>query len=169
MVKICCDRCKKELDPNNKMDYISFNYQEFYRGESGVDSQCEYIDLCIGCMDALKKFLAGSRVKNGENATEQQNNISEQPRTTSKPQVTEVNKPTKLFRAPKDEIKKPESSKSGRKSRLDYGKIMALHNAGWSNQKIADEMGMSYNAVATAISNYKKKMRLNYKLTDSED
>lgn len=36
---------------------------------------------------------------------------------------------------------------------------MALHNAGWSNVKIADEMGMSKASVATAISVYRKKMR----------
>ena len=45
------------------------------------------------------------------------------------------------------------------KRRVDYGKIMALKNAGWSNAKIADEMGMTQGAVATALSAYRKKMR----------
>ena len=45
------------------------------------------------------------------------------------------------------------------RQKLDYGKIMALHDAKWSNQKIADEMGMTYAAVATAISTYKRKMK----------
>lgn len=43
------------------------------------------------------------------------------------------------------------------RKRIDYGKIMALRNAGWSNEKIADEMHMTKASVATAISTYKKK------------
>lgn len=45
-----------------------------------------------------------------------------------------------------------------KRRRIDYGKIMALHDAGWNNAKIADEMGMSKASVATAISVHKKKM-----------
>lgn len=52
------------------------------------------------------------------------------------------------------EEKKNETAK--RKSRIDYGKIMALHNAGWSNGEIADEMRMKKSSVATAICIYKK-------------
>ena len=51
----------------------------------------------------------------------------------------------------------PPEKKEGRK-RVDYGKIMALRDAGWDNARIADEMGMSKNAVATAISVYRKKL-----------
>lgn len=43
------------------------------------------------------------------------------------------------------------------RKRIDYGKLMALRNAGWPNAKIADEMGMSKGAVSVAISTYKKK------------
>lgn len=43
------------------------------------------------------------------------------------------------------EKKKPEPgstppTKPGKGRKIDVGKIMALHNAGWSNVKIADEM-----------------------------
>lgn len=76
----------------------------------------------------------------------------------SEPQESGTNQPRELFRAPKDETPPPEAKKTRKK--IDYGKIMALHTAGWNNTKIADEMGMTYAAVATAISTYKKKMRL---------
>ena len=82
--------------------------------------------------------------------------ISEQPKSVSAQQETVPNQPQELFRAPKDGKLQPKVKKT--RQRIDYGKIMALHNAGWSNQKIADEMGMTYGAVATAISTYKKKV-----------
>lgn len=38
------------------------------------------------------------------------------------------------------ETEKPHGSK---KKRIDTGKLLALHKAGWSNVKIADELGIS--------------------------
>lgn len=60
---------------------------------------------------------------------------------------------------PKIEIKQNESISEPKKqrNRIDIGKIMALKNAGWSNVKIADEMGMQPQSVASAIYQYKKK------------
>ena len=52
---------------------------------------------------------------------------------------------------------KPEPVKRKRRSSIDIGKIMALKNAGWSNVKIADEMGMNPQSVANAIYQHKKK------------
>lgn len=79
----------------------------------------------------------------------------EEAETVSKQDEGEADRTKELFRAPKDGLK-TEGKKTRKK--IDYGKIMALHNAGWPNQKIADEMGMTYGAVATAISTYKKKV-----------
>ena len=56
------------------------------------------------------------------------------------------------------ENQRPQRAKEKKKRRrIDYGKIMALRNAGWSNGEIADEMCMTKEAVATAVSTYKKK------------
>lgn len=41
--------------------------------------------------------------------------------------------------------------------RIDYGKIMALTNAGWTAKQIADEMDMSVDAVYVARNKTKKK------------
>lgn len=38
---------------------------------------------------------------------------------------------------------KPKVAKNSRKLDLDLGKIAALHNAGWTNRKIAEEMKVS--------------------------
>lgn len=115
-------------------------------------------------MEAVLKETETS-AENHEKHDEQPKTLSEQPETVPKQPETVLesqeagaDQPTEIFRAPKEKMDQPKSGTTRRK--IDYGKIMALHNAGWSNQKIADEMGMTYNAVATAISNYKKKMRV---------
>lgn len=40
--------------------------------------------------------------------------------------------------------------------KIDRGKVMALHNAGWSNVKIAEEMGCSAWSVGTIIKEEKQ-------------
>lgn len=44
--------------------------------------------------------------------------------------------------------KQDEPKKRGKKSTIDLGKLKALHNAGWSNAKIADEMKITAPTVA---------------------
>lgn len=44
--------------------------------------------------------------------------------------------------------------KSGRK-KIDRGKVMALHRAGWTNKKIADEMACSEASVSTILKEEK--------------
>lgn len=151
MVKIYCNRCKKELDRNNKIGYIALNYRRSYLGDLVGDNQYEDMDFCTECMDALKAFLS-------ETPAEHPARHNESVETASQSQESETDQPKELFREPKDGTLKPEGKKT--RQRLDYGKIMALHNAGWSNAKIADEMGMTYAAVATAISTYKRKMKV---------
>lgn len=158
MVKIYCNRCNKELDRNNKIGYIALNYRQSYRGDFVGDNQYEDMDFCTECMDALKAFLAGTPAEHPAKHEESTETSLKQVKTASKQTETVPNQPQELFRAPKDGKLQPEVKKT--RQRIDYGKIMALHNAGWSNQKIADEMGMTYAAVATAISTYKKKMRV---------
>lgn len=41
----------------------------------------------------------------------------------------------------------PPTPKSAKKKKVDAGKIHALHNAGWSQAKIADEMKLSISTV----------------------
>lgn len=49
---------------------------------------------------------------------------------------------------------KPETKE---KKKVDIGKIMALKNAGWTNKSIAEEMGMTQNAVAVQICTHRKR------------
>lgn len=45
---------------------------------------------------------------------------------------------------------------SGEKNSIDVGKVMALHNAKWSQAKIADEMGCSQGRISQIIKEYKQ-------------
>lgn len=53
-----------------------------------------------------------------------------------------VENPTIHFDGGKQIVPK-DPKKQNNRAKLDIGKIGALHNAGWTNQKIADEMGVS--------------------------
>lgn len=46
--------------------------------------------------------------------------------------------------------------KTSTKKKLDWGKIQALHNAGWPHAKIADEMGCTVSTVDTGLSRLRK-------------
>lgn len=48
------------------------------------------------------------------------------------------------------------SKPSGNRKKLDWGKIKALHDAGWSHAKIADEMGCTVATVDTGLSRMRK-------------
>lgn len=59
----------------------------------------------------------------------------------------------------------PENSSGGGKAvipvkkrkTLDWGKIQALHKAGWSHAKIADEMGATVSTIATGLSKLRRE------------
>lgn len=94
-----------------------------------------------------------------ESSTRVNKVISEIPVTVLEPKkrkTTPEKKPenqTKVKTEPKEakeeakeeaKTKKPvTSSVTKKKNQIDHGKILALHNAGWDNKKIAEEMGCS--------------------------
>lgn len=57
-----------------------------------------------------------------------------------------------------------EKPKKERKKRntVDYGKITALYKAGWSQKKIAEEMGVTPTSISMALKRYKDKMDIGF-------
>ncbi len=51
--------------------------------------------------------------------------------------------------SPPEEPEKPK--KTGKRTKIDRGKVLALHNAGWTNKKIADEMACSEWSVSMIL------------------
>lgn len=57
---------------------------------------------------------------------------------------------------PKQEPKKPAPKKPAGKINIDMGKVKALRNAGWSFDKIGDEMGVSAQTIANRMKEYEQ-------------
>lgn len=62
---------------------------------------------------------------------------------------------------PKPEPKAPEAPapEAPKRRAIDKGKVMALHNAGWSAAKIADELQCSTQTVYAIISKAKQEQK----------
>ncbi len=131
MIKILCDRCGAEIKPG-KIGYVALNFREMPRGDFVADNMFENFHFCSACMDGIADYISN-------------------PGKNEKSETPTKEEPAKAATSEPDKAVKP-------RRRIDYGKIMALHNAGWNNAKIADEMGMTKAAVSTALSTYRKKM-----------
>ena len=58
---------------------------------------------------------------------------------------------TELEPEPEPEHMKPAPKKANAKINIDMGKVKALRDAGWSFDKIADEMGCSSQTIANRL------------------
>ena len=57
----------------------------------------------------------------------------------------------RLESPPPEESEKEKPKKTGKRTKIDRGKVLALHNAGWTNKKIADEMACSEWSVSMIL------------------
>ena len=64
--------------------------------------------------------------------------------------------------AAEDSSQKPEKKTKKKRNKVDYGKITALYKAGWSQKKIADEMGVTPTSISMALKRYKDKMEIGF-------
>lgn len=67
-----------------------------------------------------------------------------------------LSEPIQPEKKPEKPVKK-EAPKAGKKKPLDDGKILALRTAGWSLQKIADEMNVSQQTIANHLDAMKDR------------
>ena len=128
MIKIICDRCGGEIKSNPVRIVPSVTKED---GISfGYEGWDITRDYCEKCVESILKFMNGVH-----NAVDQEKNDNK----------IEQNK----------ERKRKYKTK---RTHLDLGKIIALKNAGWSNSKIADEIGTTSASIASTIYNYKNKL-----------
>lgn len=80
------------------------------------------------------------------------------PEPESETVTADIPLPVPAMEEAEEEKQSPPSAepekKSGRK-KIDRGKVMALHRAGWTNKKIADEMACSEASVSTILKEEK--------------
>lgn len=141
MIKILCDRCEKEIQEHGEdIGYISLGInvnplQGIRENEISIQgAEFSNWHFCPECMKEIKDYIYSR-----PNAARLSKILNE----------TESNNP--------ESVSEPEKVEQKGRKRIDIGKIIALKNAGWSNVKIADEMGMTANNVAQYIYQYKKK------------
>lgn len=115
MRKIICDRCGAEIPNNQKIGYISANWRRPSDWELLHDNPYEHMDFCEHCMNVIVACIDNVDISR------------EEPEAVEDP-VQEEPEPVK---------------KAPQKKSVDKGKVGALSKAGWSNAKIADEMGVS--------------------------
>ena len=132
--KIFCDYCKKQIIG----DYAKILPKLYDKsgdciGELNCKEQHEK-DYHPNCIMKILAVVNGCTEKNEVNDTQ------DEPKT-------------------KEESPKQGKKETGKKNKLDIGKIFALKKAGWSYEKIADEMGTTKASIASTIYAYKKKMQ----------
>ena len=136
-----------------------------------INEQSErFVELLIGEHGKQCKPASGQNTEHdrgqqiasavsGENETEMPDNETEMPdNETEMPDNGTVISDNRTPAAVVEEVESTEKqSVKKKRKRLDMGKIMALKRAGWSNKAIAEEMSMTSNAVAVAISTYRRR------------
>lgn len=73
-----------------------------------------------------------------------------------RPMTAEEETEQKLAETKAEPKRKAEAKPKKPKPEIDHGKIMALHKAGWSSNKIAGEMGISAQTVLNHIARDEK-------------
>ena len=91
----------------------------------------------------LSDLLEGMRFLVDE---ETEKEVTEDPAEKAAPEPENTTKPSK-------------KANQGKRIKLDEGKIKALHDAGWSNMKIADEMGVSDVTISKRLKEMEERDR----------
>ena len=139
--------------------YVSGHFEEFERGTFlgfGIDYE-EFESGPAQYTTAIVELRDGRVITTTPGDIQfihcRQTNVQSAPPTP----VGAVDVPNDKIQRLREKQEPQEPKKKKTRKKIDYGKIMALRKAGWSNEKIADEMHMTKASVATAISTYKKK------------
>lgn len=140
MIKIICDRCGEELPHPLRAGYIMWGFRADGTGKLLQENPFKGLHFCAACMEEIRSFIC-------EPKKEKPFEVEEEANVCPATDVTSTEEPEQQEQA----------LEKKRRRRIDYGKLMALRKAGWSHKDIADEMGMTKAAVATAICTYLKK------------
>ena len=153
---VLCDRCNKEIGGNPIRinpaiaDRKSGDILDDWRKEEFMSR-----DYCTECAERIMAVAIGMVEKEdfrslSKSAQESQPVIRAGAVVEESEQITDEVLQTS---ADETEPEKPVKTKRA----LDIGKIMALKDAGWSNEKIAEEMGATPGTIAVYVCKERKK------------
>ncbi|MBD5461492.1 MAG: helix-turn-helix domain-containing protein [Lachnospiraceae bacterium] len=154
-IMISCDRCGKEITGypvKITPEHTGRKNDELQPDNGGkLPEWAEKIldkDFCVKCTEKIVRYALGGMKENPE----------------FKKAVEEMVEGAAPPVRQEKENKAPDTDgdREGRtgRSKIDAGKVMALTKAGWSAPKIADEMGISVQAVYDARYRLKKEGNL---------
>lgn len=138
MRKIICDRCGAEIT-GDRIGYVEVNWRAASDNSFLNKNPYEHADFCLVCMSQIAAFIDDVNLKL---VPEEQEVV---PEAVEDPVQEEPEEPVV-------QIQKTPSKKS-----VDKGKVGALSKAGWSNAKIADEMGVSSERIRQILKELEVK------------
>ena len=137
---VVCDMCGREYEGNPaKIGMWRWDLKEDCYLDSKYKDYLDSVDFCKECMEKIVRFLKGTPEDKKEMAAAQE-------KDTGNPVNADMPGQT------------PQHAKKKKKP-IDKGKVMALKDAGWSNEKIADEVGATKTNVAYIVCKEKKKRK----------
>lgn len=155
-VVISCDRCGKVIEGypvNIAAEYVDRDSGDFW--PDSVEKRPDWSqkiagrDFCEKCTEKIVRYALGGMKENEEFAKA----VEEMVKNAS------PDKPEKEAESNTSDSHSSKEEKTGR-AKIDTGKVMALTKAGWSAAQIADDMGISAQAVYDARYRLKKEGNL---------
>lgn len=129
MRKIICDRCGAEIPKDARIGYVAVAWQSPTDGSILENSPYEGMDFCEKCIKDIVSVIDFKILS-----------------------APEAEEPDQEEEEVVERIQKTPSKKS-----VDKGKVGALSKAGWSNAKIADEMGVSSERIRQILKELEVK------------
>ena len=137
MIKVQCDRCKREIEPKADIGYISWCFKQGVDGDLG-ENILEGQHFCERCMDRIMYIICNF---DNEEKAEKIRNEKPEKRPYEKPEIIEVKK----------------RNTGCRLDGLIKRKILELSEEGKNAKEIAEEMKMDYIQVKNCIYYERRK------------
>jgi len=155
VIRYICDCCGKEIGEEGVRAMLLYFDTKTGEVTETVDKEIENREFCLTCAIDAVHTLKRTDIKDGETIPAATEAAPEEHEGTA----GKSGKPAKPG----------EGDGSGRRSDLDIGKVMALHDAGWDSGRIADEMRVGKDKIQKAVWYQKNKKRLDEKRRAKND
>lgn len=151
---ILCDRCRKEIEGLPIMiQPVTTDRETGDIAEDWRPDEFKKTDYCEECAERIMAVAVGMVENKGFRSLFSEKS-TQQPVIRAGAVVEESDQ--KADEASQTSADEAEQEPVKTKRALDIGKIMALKDAGWSNEKIAEEMGSTPGTIAVYVCKARK-------------
>lgn len=142
---ILCDECKKEIQ-EKKVVKIYLRSDDEDRVLVGMNVKLHEKDFCKVCACKIINNLIKEEVEEKPEKCEEKEEVK-----------TEIKEEGKKKTKTKDKKTNDEEGQQNETKKIDWDKACALKNAGWTNEKIADELGAKLSTIRVNIYKHLRK------------